>query len=507
MLNRLFVIFGLLVILAIGGAFLVPRFIQWGDYRARLEAMATETFGTDVAITGDISLRLLPQPLLEFTGVRVGPSDSPTVSIEKVEAEFSLLDFLSDRYRVTRLELEQPVLRVGIAEDGTVASTVTLAPQAEQSGVSIENAVLVGGRVEVVDARSEESHVAEGLSGELRLDSVRGPFSFSGSGTLQGAQHAIRISTGAVDEAGVATLSLYLQPTDRSFTLESTGTLQTGGAPRYTGELSYRRPPPRPAEGEIADAGQGDLLLEGKVEAATDRVLLSEYTLLPDENRAATRLLGAAELALGEAMSFNAVVSGSVIALPPRDATKELTDPPYELVRLLGETPLPPIPPIPGTIGLDIAELNLRGVSLRDLRVDASTDAQTWTVENFAASLPGDTRLGLTGQLSVVDEKPIFAGGMTVRTQQLDRLAALWRAPPPGNPLFNMQGSLEADVALSSDTLSLSAGTLLVAGINQGFDAAIGFGRTRELRLEVHFTTLGQAESDAIAALLPDFTR
>ena len=75
--------------------------------------------------------------------------------------------------------------------------------------------------------------------------------------------------------------------------------------------------------------------------------------------------------------------------LPPRDATKELADPPYELVRLLGETPLPPVPPIPGTIGLDISELNLRAVSLRDLRLDAATDGTGWTIKNFAARLPG----------------------------------------------------------------------------------------------------------------------
>ena len=61
MLNRLFVVIGFIVILAIGGAFVIPRFIQWSDYRPRLEAMATQAFGTDVEITGDISLTLLPQ--------------------------------------------------------------------------------------------------------------------------------------------------------------------------------------------------------------------------------------------------------------------------------------------------------------------------------------------------------------------------------------------------------------------------------------------------------------
>ncbi len=504
MLNRLFVIVGFLVILAIGGAFVIPRFITWSDYRPRLEAMATQAFGTPVEITGDISLNLLPQPLLVFTKVRVGPAEAPAIEVEKVEAEFSLFDFLSDRYKVTRLELEQPVVTVAIREDGSVDSGFALAPEAAQSNVSIANAAIVGGRVQLADARSGETHVAEAITGELRLDSIKGPFSFQGSGTLDSAAYTMRVSTAQLDDAGATTLSLYLQAEDRSFTVEASGALQTGAAPKFAGDFTYRRPPPRPVEGQIVDAGRGDLLLQGKVEAVADRVLLSEYTLLPDENRAATRLLGAAELKLGEGMAFNAIVSGSVITLPPRDATKELTDPPYELVRLLGETPLPPIPNIPGTIGLDITELNLRGVSLRDLRLDAATDAKSWTIEHFSASLPGSTKVGLTGNLSVVDGHPIFAGGVTVASQQLDRLAALWREAPDGNPLFNMEGSLTSDVALSSDTLTLSSGTLVLAGINQGFDAAINFGAQRELKLGVHFTTLGQEESNAIAALLPD---
>lgn len=504
MLNRLFVIVGFLVILAIGGAFVIPRFIQWGDYRGRLETMATQAFGAEVAITGDISLTLLPQPQLVFTKVRVGPETAPSIQVEKVEADFSLFDFLTDKYRVTRLELEQPVVTVSVGEDGTIISGFTLAPEAEQSNVSIANAELVGGRVQLIDARSGTTYVADGISGGLRLESIKGPFSFQGNGTLDGAAYSMRVSTGRLDDAGATTLGFYLQPEDRSYTLEANGALQAGTAPKFTGDLTYRVPPPRPVEGELVDAGRGDLVLEGKVEAMSDRVLLSSYTLLPDENRAATRLLGAAELSLGAEVKFNAVVSGAVIGLPPRDATKELTDPPYELVRLLGETPLPPIPNVPGTIGLDITELNLRGVSLRDLRLDASTDTKSWTVDKLGASLPGGTKVALTGNLSIVDGHPIFAGGVTLDSQQLDRLAALWRKPPPGNPLFNMPGSLAADVALSRDTLTLSSGTIVVAGINQGFDAAITFGAQRALKLGVHFTTLGQEESDAVAALLPD---
>jgi len=164
-LNRLFVIVGFLVILAIGGAFVIPRFITWSDYRPRLEAMATQAFGAPVEITGDISLTLLPQPVLVFTKVRVGPEAAPALEVGKVEAEFSLFDFLSDRYKVTRLELEQPVVNVAIGADGQVDSGFTLAPEAEQTNVSIANAEIVGGRIQLSDARSNETYVADAISG------------------------------------------------------------------------------------------------------------------------------------------------------------------------------------------------------------------------------------------------------------------------------------------------------------------------------------------------------
>jgi len=505
-LNRLFVIVGLLLILAIGAAFVVPRFIQWSDYRGRLETMAAESFGTEVAIGGDIALTLLPQPRLVFTDVRVGPEAAPALAVEKVEAEFSLLDFLSDRYKVTRLVLEHPVGTVGVGEDGSVQSGIGFAPASEPPVVSIDNAEVVGGTLRVADARAAATYEIDGLSGQLRLEALGGPFSFSGTARFAETDYALRLATGTRDAAGTTTLSLYLKGAGDGFTLESTGVLQTGAEPHYTGELKFRQPPPRPAEGEAIDAGRGDLLLDGKLEATSARVLLSNYTLLPDENRAAIRLSGAAELKLGAGMAFNAIVSGGVVALPPRDATKELTEPPYEIVRLLGETPLPPIPPLPGTIGLDIAELNLRGLSLRDLRLDAATDGRSWSIGTATAALPGDTALALTGNLSVVDGHPIFAGGISARSRQLDRLAALWRTPASGNPLFNMPGALTADLALSSDTLTLSAGTLVVDGINHGFDAAIGFGPSRSLKLDARLTTLGEEESAALAALLPDVT-
>ena len=503
MLNRLFVTIGLLVILAIGAAFLVPRFIQWGDYRARLESMAGKAFGAPVAIEGDIHLTLLPQPQLEFTQVRVGSKDAPVMQVARVQAEVSLLDFLQDQYKVTRLELDQPVVNVAIAADGSFASGVVIAGDGGQSNVSIDNADVVDGSVRLSDARSGSTYTAEAINGELKLEAIDGPFSFQGTATLEGAGYGVRVGTGKF-AAGATTLTLYVKADDDSFTLDSSGTVQAGATPKYAGDLTYRHPPPKPKQGETVDAGRGDFVLTGKVEAASDRALLTSYTLLPDENRATTRLTGAAELKLGKDMSFNAVLSGGLITLPPRDATTELTDPPYELVRLLGETPLPPVPPIPGTIGLDIAELNLRAVSLRDLRLDAATDAKGWTITNFAATLPGSTKLGLTGTLNAAEGKPVFAGSMTLGTDRLDLLAASWRRPTPNDPLFDLPGSLSADLALSGDTLAFQDAKLRIDQVEQSFDAQLNFGHDKQLRLKANLGEVSAAQSAAIGALMPD---
>ncbi|MFY8031559.1 MAG: AsmA family protein, partial [Devosia sp.] len=93
MLNRLFIIVGLIAILALGAAFVVPGFIRWEDYRDRMEAMASQTLGAPVQITGEIKFAVLPEPQLRFTKVVVGAVDRPVMTVEQVEARFSLVDF------------------------------------------------------------------------------------------------------------------------------------------------------------------------------------------------------------------------------------------------------------------------------------------------------------------------------------------------------------------------------------------------------------------------------
>lgn len=506
MLNRLFIVVGALAILAIAAAFVVPRFIEWGDYRDRLQLIAADVLDAPVEIAGDVEFALLPQPRLRLTDVRVGDPETPSLTVRRIEAEFSLLDFLRDRYAITRLVLEAPSLAARIDEEGRIVGGLAAPGEVTSAGISVTGARVVGGTVSLQDDRSGASVTVADIDGDLRLDALRGPFGFQGSASHEGQRYTFRIGAGALDAEGRSQVSLYLTPGGDGFVLSAEGTLQTVGRPGFNGTATYRlTPPATTAEDEEFDAGRGDLVMTSTVEVSTSRILFPAYTIVPDENRAATRLTGAAEILLGANQSFNAVVSGGVLSLPPRDATQDVTTAPYEFVRLLQALPAPPVPPMAGKVSVDIVEADLRAVALRNIRVDAATDGHGWKLDTLVADLPGGARLSLSGEFTEAAGRPNFAGRASIRTERIDMLAALWRRPADGNPLFNQPGFLSADVALVGQTLSLDYGLLGIAGEQHEFSAEIGFAAaTRHLNVRAELGRLDAAQSRLLLAFLPD---
>ena len=128
------------------------------------------------------------------------------------------------------------------------------------------------------------------------------------------------------------------------------------------------------------------MVITSTVEAGPEAVKFPAYTIIPDENRAGTRLTGSASLGLGAEPRFDAEIVGGALSLPPRDATTEDAVEPYELVRLLAELPAPPVLGMPGTIGVDIAELNLRAFPVRNITFDAVSDEAGWTIKDFSGA-------------------------------------------------------------------------------------------------------------------------
>lgn len=497
MLNRIYIIIGLLLIVVLAGAFVAPRFIHWGDYRGRMQELASTVLGTPVTIRGDIEFSLLPQPRLKLADVLVGSPDEPAATVDSVEAEFSLLDFLRDNYTVTKLVLVAPVLDFTIDESGFFGSGVSLA--SSSGAVAFSQARVENGTLRLLDRRSSESFVADDLDGELKLGSLVGPFQFQGSAVYQQTPYGLRFNSAALDSAGNSRTAAAVS--GDGFILNAEGVMTPGMAPKFDGALNYRQSPP---PGENASEIRGDLVFESKVSGSTDRVVVQSYTLQPDENRAGMRLSGAASIQLGARRSFDAVISGGTFSLPPRDASEDASQQPYEALRLLAELPAPIIPPMAGRVGIDLAEVGLRNFTLRDVRVDASTDGASWQIDQLIAEMAGDTELQANGMLGSQGGAAAFNGHFTFDSQRLDGLAQLWRKADETEALFNQRGRLEGDVLLSAEAMGINKGVLTLGETAHAVELRLGFGAEKRLDVVGHFDTLGENGSTLLTALLPN---
>ena len=499
MLNRIYIVVGIFAIVVLTGAFIAPFFIQWGDYRDRMEKLASTVLGAEVTVRGDIEFSLLPSPRLEFSDVVVGDLESPSARVASVEAQFALFDFLRDNYNVTALTLVQPVVDLVLDENGLFSSGVDLSGAA--SSLVLGQARIANGSIRLTDLRSDETFSISSVDGDLRLSSFSGPFQFQGAADYDGRRFDVRFNAAASDAVGANRISAFLREATGTGSITADGLLVPGLAPKFDGTMVYRQAPPA-VEG--VDDVRGALVLQSAVAISTDRVVLSGYTLNPDENRAGTRLTGSANIQLGADRRFDAVVSGGAFSLPPRPATEVPAELPYELVRFLAEIPPPPALAMPGTLDVDLAEVGLRGFSLRDVRLDASTDGRVWQIEQAVANLPGESEMRLSGSASNEAGHAGFRGDFSLTTRRLDALAQLWKRPSENNPLFNRPGALSGKLMLAGDAFGLTAGRFDFGGQVHSIEIRLGFGEEKRLDSVVQLGRLDSTQTEALRALLPD---
>jgi len=499
-LNRLYIVIGVVVILALAAAFVVPHLVPWGNYRARMEALAGQALGTPVKIKGDIAFSLLPAPHLTLGDVEIGPPQQPVLSVGAASADFSLIDFLRDRYSMTSLVLDHPELAITVDRNGGIDTGIHLAGAESQVALSIAQARIEDGTVRVTDAGAGRTYAVDGLAGDLTVGAIGGPFGFSGRGRLAGQDFSLRINASALDPHGTTQVTAFAQPQSKAYTVNLQGALATAGVPHLTGELDYRQAPPANNPNGII----GALTFSTRLDMTPEKGLLSSFVLVPDENRGATRLAGSATIDLGPKPGFTASLTSSVLATPPPNVTTDQGPQPYELTQLLRSLPVLPVPPIAGEITAEVDEIDLDTLSLDNAGLDATTDGKTWTVKNFTGQLPGGTNVTLAGQITAPQGATSFTGTLSLTAKRLDALAALWRRPPPGNPLFNMPGSFTSKISLTGTTVGFTDGQLTLDGVKHQLNVLADVGHTPNLTVSGQFGTLSPADSTALLALVPD---
>src|SRR5262249_33518148 len=93
----------------------------WNQYRAEIEAEASQMLGVPVRVGGAIDVRMLPTPSLNLNDVQIGPAASAQkVAVRRLAMDFGLGTLIRGEFRANQATLDHPEVRVGLDRSGSV---------------------------------------------------------------------------------------------------------------------------------------------------------------------------------------------------------------------------------------------------------------------------------------------------------------------------------------------------------------------------------------------------
>ena len=121
-MKRLLIGFAVLVAILIAGLVIGPSFFSWNDHKAEIIAAFRDATGLQLAINGDISLRIIPTPALSVRDISLaggGGTGAPDIlTLKALEVRVALAPLISGEIQVTSVRLIQPHLMLEVAAGG-----------------------------------------------------------------------------------------------------------------------------------------------------------------------------------------------------------------------------------------------------------------------------------------------------------------------------------------------------------------------------------------------------
>lgn len=221
MLKKVGIGLAIVVVLLVGAALLIPRLIDWNDYKPEITAAVRDATGRDLVIGGDIEVSIFPGISFAASDVRLanaeGAEPPDMMTVRRIEGSIKLLPLLGRDLVVERLVVLEPVVTLQVNEAGEAnwvmsgdasepAAADEPAPGDDDDSlvgdVQLDDVRIEGGLITYVDARTGQEIEARDLSLAASLPKLTEPLSVEGAMTLNDEPVSLEI--------GVATPSLLM---------------------------------------------------------------------------------------------------------------------------------------------------------------------------------------------------------------------------------------------------------------------------------------------------------
>jgi uncharacterized protein involved in outer membrane biogenesis len=426
---------GLLVALLFA-ALVGPSLIDWNQFRAEIEAQASQATGRQVQITGNIDFRILPAPQMTLNRVRVGhagqasalPTDPDFASFEAINAEVALAPLLSGDIKVTSVDIVRPRINLEVLPDGTPNwRGINIAERIRENGmfslasISLDRARFEDATISYRNRSNGRSWTAEQASGEIVASSLLGPLRADVEAVFAGVPVAMRAGLGAFggQKAFQVTLDIEAKEFPAQFLFSGVATeFSLNGRLDGNGRLRIG------AAGGEADTAP--LRVDAGMVVNARRADLRNLSVVAD----GSTLAGAAQLRWEGRPRFSLDLSAESFSLDP--LLDMLVAPEGQAsVNLLDNLLAMSIPQgMDGRVKLGAKTLLIRKIPLRDVAFEASLKDGAADIGRVAAAMGGATEVEFSGQASAAVQGMRFIGSGEVRSGNVAALAA-WLSPEP----------------------------------------------------------------------------
>ena len=178
-----------IVLLAVAGGFFYITSIDWNEHKTRIAAEISQKTGKNVVIAGPLSLSLFPSPNFMVQDVKIFSQDKqisePLASAAKIVARLDLVPFIKGEFKVTRMSITNPVVRIEVFEDGTQnwksELTARQRQELEDMPVTLESVTLERAEIDYIDKVRDIDWKFTDLNAEVIAQTLFGPYKIDGS--------------------------------------------------------------------------------------------------------------------------------------------------------------------------------------------------------------------------------------------------------------------------------------------------------------------------------------
>ncbi|PWL16984.1 cell envelope biogenesis protein AsmA [Falsochrobactrum shanghaiense] len=426
-MGRIFVIVGGLLVLLLTAALVVPPFVDWSGYRAEFEREAGHILGRPVKVTGDVNVRLLPFPSLAFSDVRVGADpENPVMSVDTFSMDAELMPFLRGQLLIYDMRVEHPHINIALDKEGRVDWAFRPSSPIAPSRIKVERLAIDDGTVTLRDEASGRIHKATALNAVLSASKLSGPWRANGTVDILGRRLALDASSGEAKPDGSLRMRLRVSPQSVPAVFETDGDMKLDdGRLNYAGDFSLRSADAlgnKKPDATVEKPFFSDVRVNGKFKADRDHFEAREFRMEQGPGDNPYVVNGKALIDYGDAARFEISADGQQIFWGPSENIQQQEPvapmPLAERIALAhGMLEQLPIPDIPGSVDLRLPAVIAGGTTIREVTISAEPDGNGWNIRQFAADLPGRTKVEARGRLSVGSDFG-FMGEMLVASRQ-----------------------------------------------------------------------------------------